>query len=100
MDQVDFKKIEDFDSIKNSKFYDILKDFDILKMTSKQEEEIKIFILSLSIEEQEAVIVKFLDNDYLYTEINDERNEKMGEFMSDSRLEIIYDSILEKVPQY
>ena len=100
MEEIKFKEIEEFDSIKNSKFYDSIKNFDILKMTPEQEEEIKIFILSLSIEEQESVIIKFIDSDYSYFLFNDERNEKMEEFMADDRFPDIYDRILETIPVY
>jgi len=85
-----------FDIIKNSKFYDILKDFDILKMTSEQEEELKIFILSLSDEEIDSVMIKIIDDDYCNcsTIYEHKKNKKMKEFLSDLRFEKILERIL------
>ena len=100
MEQIKFTEISEIDSIKNSKFYDIIKDFDILKMNSEQKEVLKIFILSLSEEEQESVMIKFVDNDYGYMRNNDERNEKMEIFLSDSRFEPIYDNIIKNLPSF
>lgn len=100
MEQIDFTDISEIDSIKNSKFYDIIKNLDIMTMTSEQKEELKIFILSLSEEEQESVIIKFLDNDFAYMSSDDEKNEKMKNFLSDDRLLDVVERLIEKIPPF
>lgn len=94
------KSIEDCDSVKNSQYYDIIKNLDIRNRNCDELEELKKFILSLSEDAAIAVVTHFIDNDYKYMRDNDEINDIVEEFMSDDRFEKIYEKILTIVPEF
>jgi len=82
-----FKLIDDFENIKNSNFYDIIKNFDIEKMSSTEKEELKKFIIFSPKEEALSILIKFVD-DYKYGN-NSLHNKLIGEFISDRRFDSI-----------
>jgi len=51
----------------------MIKNFDIENLSSEQLEDLKKYILSLSEEEALTIILKFLDDDYIYMRKNTQK---------------------------
>lgn len=94
---ITIEDLEKSESIKNSKFFDVIKKNEVKKMSNSELEELKLFILSLNDEEIEMLLIKILDDEYQYQENNTEENDKIEEFLSDIRFEKYYDKILSEI---
>jgi len=84
---------------KKSELLNALKSKNLNNLTDKQKGNLKKFILILSKDEAVSFLLKFLDDNYKYMKVNDNDNDLLEDFLSDSRFEIFYDAILEHVPK-
>ena len=83
---------------KKSELLNGLKGMDMNKLTQRQKNNVKNFILILSEDEAVSFILKLLDNDYKYMKSNTDDNDMIFQFLSDERFEKFYDAILKHVP--
>lgn len=83
---------------KKSELLNGLKGMDMNKLTQRQKNNVKNFILILSEDEAVSFILKLLDNDYKYMKSNTDDNDLLEQFLSDERFEKFYDAILKHVP--
>ena len=84
---------------KKSELLSSLKTKNLNNLNPKQKENLKKFILICSKDEVVSFILKFLDDDYKYQKVNDDDNDLLEDFLSDSRFENYYDAILQHVPK-
>ena len=91
-------QLEDLTRDKKSELLNSLKQKNIKDLNSKQRENIKRFVLTVSDDEAVAYILKVLDDDYKYQKVNDQDNDVAEEFLTDERFARFYDAILQHVP--